>query len=471
MSRTARRVWLSVVAALCAVTLFAALRERGARVPALSDTPANWLLASEIADGALDRDSPRRFALWRAAYAHAKLLAPRRVNADAAFVRAGLFHWYELQSEDRARVMQAAGPLMRDPLFFARMHVPLLQLTRDFAWIRTHAPQTLDTRAALRNLAISQGLFSEYRALRDEVRATRLQTFAARRRGDDPSALAALLPEHLDLEDQPLVQGILEELDRQAFDPTQVSPRADEVVTFALDHHVGPLTGVQPLLEPPSRLRDVTRARVALALDRATDASRIEMTSTTTINADEWRPYYLDRARFEARRGDASAANAYLFRASSKGMTIPVLDAAAEVARILRRTSDEQRYLGDLARAPRAWQGLCGTDEICGSAHTDAWSRAPRTEKITLANTQSDETPPYVEIYAGGLRVAEGEVRDTRTFEVPLPAGAHEIEVRLMNQRTRNGVQRRVRLWSAAASAAAFPARGTASRHGGPAAV
>ena len=59
---------------------------------------------------------------------------------------------------------------------------------------------------------------------------------------------------------------------------------------------------------------------------------------------------------------------------------------------------------------------------------------------------QSDETPPYVEIYVHGFRIAQGEVRDARTFTIPIPQGAHEVEIRLVNTHTRNGVQRRVRL-------------------------
>lgn len=446
MTRRARQVSLVFIAVLCGTLLFVAARfGRAEARPTLSTHPADWLLASRIADEALDRDLPRRVELWRAAHAHAKLLAPHRANTDAAFVRAGLFHWYELGAEDRARVKKAAEPLMRDPTFFHRMHGPLLQLTRDFAWVRENAPAALNARLALRDLAVSRGLFGEYRLLREQIRATRLQTFAARRRIDDPSTLLALLPEHLDRQHEPLVRGILEELERQAFDPDQISPRVEEVVEIALEHDLRPLTGLAPLLEPPSRLRDVMRARLALALAQPQVASRIEMTALGANDA-EWLPYYLERARFEASRRDAEAANAYLVRAAREGLTVPVLAAAADVARTLGRGADEQRYRAQLAGTPRAWQRLCGPREICTTAFAHAWAPERRTERIALTNAQSDETPPYVEIYVDDVRVAEGEVRETRTFEVAMAPGEHGVELRVVNPRTRNGVQRRVGL-------------------------
>ena len=134
-------------------------------------------------------------------------------------MRGGLFHWYELGGEDRARVLNAAAPLLRDPAFFERMHLPLLQLTGDFAWLRTHAPATLNTRTSLRNLALSRGLFRDYRILREELRETRLRTFNARRRVDDPAALLALLPERLDARDEPLPRRVVEQ---PAHHPAQV---------------------------------------------------------------------------------------------------------------------------------------------------------------------------------------------------------------------------------------------------------
>jgi hypothetical protein len=448
MRRRGRQISLSLIAALCGLLLLPALREgrAAARPASLRDAPADWLLASGIADGALDSDAPRRVELWRAAYAHAKLLAPYRPNTDAAFVRAGLFHWYELGAQDRSRVLNAAAPLLRDPAFFQRMHLPLLQLTKDFAWLRAHAPATLGTRAALRNLALSRGLFGEYRLLREQIRSARMQSFAVRRRTEDPAALLGLLPERLDGRDEPLVRGLLEEMERQAFDPAQLPTRIEEVIDYAVRHDVQPLGGIAPMLAPPSKLRAVTRARAALDLDQPVVASRIETTSLASNDA-EWQPYYLDRARFEAGRRDASAADAYLVRAAAGGMTIPVLGAAYDVAQALGQTADARRFRSQLEATRPVWHQLCGTDEICTRTYTSLWAPERRMQRITLANAQSDEVPPYAEIYVDELLVAEGEVRDTRTFEVPVPRGVHEVEIRLVNTHTRNGAQRRLRLF------------------------
>ncbi len=99
------------------------------------------------------------------------------------------------------------------------------------------------------------------------------------------------------------------------------------------------------------------------------------------------------------------------------------------------------------ADEPGGWTGGCGRDEICTSAS--------RTHdgplRIKLSVVQSDEVPPYVEIYTDNALVAEGEVKDQQTFEVGAGPGRHRTEVRVANPKTRNQVQRRLRIWSAAA--------------------
>ena len=412
--------------------------------PWLADHPTDWLAASRLADASLDTESPRRLELWRASYAHAKHLAPRRINTDAGFVRAGLFHWYELNESDRGRVLQAAAPLMRDPQFFARTHVAMWQLTRDFQWLHANAPQTAEARHSLRNLAVAQGLFSEYRMLREALRSTRMKTFDAQRRTAEPRVLLTMLPERIDRSDEALVRGILEELDRKAFEPKQLQHGIEPLVDYAVRHDLQPLNGIGPLLAEPGALRDVTRARAALDLNDRAAASRIEMTSSTT-NDVEWQPYYLDRARFEARRGDAPAANAYLVRAAAAGVNIPTLAAAIDVARILGKPQDEARLQAQLAGMNRTWSGICGADEVCSSARAFDYVRG-RELQLTLAKSQSDRIPPYVEIYVDDARLAEGEIRDVRTFSIAVSPGLHEIEVRLVNPAMRNGAQRRVRL-------------------------
>jgi hypothetical protein len=457
MSRRIRRIMLTLVASVCAICLTIVLLNRDlfrdAQAPEtvdgaaawLAEHPADFLAASAVADAALDANTPRRMELWRVAHAHAKRLAPYRPNADAGFVRAGLFHWYELAADDRARVLHAAEPLLHDPEFFARMLVPLWQLTRDFAWLHANAPETMSSRVALRDLAVARGLFGEYRVLREDIRARRMKLFAAQRARENPATLLQLVPDRLTAADEPLVHGILEELDRQPFDPEQVGHRAELLVDYAVRHDIQPLTGILPLLDTPSPLRDVTRARAALDLNNASAASRIEIASAVTGNA-EWEPYFLDRAIFEARRRDARVADAYLVRAAAQApsMSVALRAAGEQVATILGNAKAAADYRRQLEIRPNdAWSNTCGTNELCTVASRDEYV-ASDTLRLELTTTQSDETAPYVEIYVDDALRAEGEVRDARAFEVPVRPGLHRLELRLVNTHTRNGIQRRV---------------------------
>lgn len=461
MSRRVRQAMLVLVASFCAVFLAIMLLNRDlfqkAEAPAtldgaaawLTDHPADLLAASTVADAALDASKPRRVELWHAAYAHAQHLAPYRPNADAAFVRAGLFHWYELAAADRARVLDAAKPLLRDPDFFGRMLAPLWQLTRDFAWLRANAPETMAARAALRDLAVARGLFGEYRLLREDVRTQRMKLFAAQRANADPLPLLALLPERLTAGDEPLARGILEELNRKPFHPEKAGHRVELLVDYAVRHDIGPLAGILPLLDTPSPLSDVTRARAALDLDDADAASSIEISSAVT-GKPEWETYLLDRAIFEARRRDARAADTYLLRAAAQRptMSVAVLATGEQVATILGNTSaaaDYRRQLDARAKEPRTWTGGCSVNELCSIAARDEYT-ADGKLRLDLTNTQSDEIPPYVEIYVDDALRAEGRVEDTRAFEVPVQPGLHRVELRLINTHTRNGTQRRVRI-------------------------
>ncbi|HEX6098015.1 MAG TPA: hypothetical protein VF432_16935 [Thermoanaerobaculia bacterium] len=458
MSRGARRFMLGLVASLCAVCLAIVLLNRDllrdAQTPPsfdgaaawLAEHPADVLAASAVSDGALDSNTPRRVELWREAYAHAKRLAPYRPNADAAFVRGGLFHWYELGRADRARVLDAAEPLLRDPSFFSRMLAPLWQLTRDFAWLHANAPDGVEARTSLRDLAIARGLFGEYRVLREDIRARRLQQLAAERGTANPATLLGLVPTHLTAADEPLVRGILEELDRKPFNPEQVGSAAEVLVDYAVRHDIQPLTGILPLLETPSPLRDVTRARAALDLHNANAASRIEITSTVA-GRPEWEAYFLDRAVFEARRRDAKAAEAYLVRAAghTPSLSLPLLAAGEQVAALLgkqKAAADYRRQMETHAKGP--WSGLCGA-ELCGTAWRHEYV-AGDTLRLELTMTQSDETPPYVEVYVDDALRAEGAVKEARVFEVPVGRGVHRVELRLVNVLTRNGTGRRVGL-------------------------
>ena len=245
--------------------------------------PADWRAANALAAAALDTDLPQRFELWRAAFAHASRLAPGAPNVTTSFVRGGLLHWYELGAADRAQVLRQAAPLLRR--HFSQMYRPLWNLTRDFEYLRRNAPATDRALVALRDLAVTHGLFSEYRTLRDDVEAKHPEAASRRENAD-------------------LRYGLLE------------------------------------------------------------------------------------------------------------------------------------------------WVGTCGNHQVCGTAwRAFPAARAGEEITLTLENVQSDEVPPYVEIYLDGSRVAEGVVAGRRDFTIRVPApGLKRVEVRLANPRTRNGIQRRVRL-------------------------
>lgn len=302
----------------------------------LAAHPADWHTASVLTDRALDTSLPRRFELWRASYALAKRLAPMQPNADAAFVRSGLFHWYELPEPDRRAVLTAVGPMLRDPELFRALHRPLWQLTRDFSLLRRMHPRTFHSTTVLRELAAANGLFDDYRALRDELPRIRLAELEARR-ALPPPQLLELTPSYLDVGEKPFVARLLEIL------PQEAAP------------HVP--------------------------------------------------PHVLD---FAAR---------HQLRTSLTGGTSPL---------------------------PSQWTNLCGGD-LC--TNTVAVLRRGGTLPLTVTTVQTDEIAPYVEVYVDDTLVAEGAVREQRSFDVQLGTlAAHRVEVRLANPRTRNGIQRRVRL-------------------------
>jgi hypothetical protein len=92
------------------------------------------------------------------------------------------------------------------------------------------------------------------------------------------------------------------------------------------------------------------------------------------------------------------------------------------------------------------WQGLCGAD-LC----YNAWRMIDAEHGIamTIEPVQSDNVPPYVEIYVDDALRAQGEVGTKRDFIVPAGGmGAHRIEVALVNPLTRNRSPRRVRIAS-----------------------
>jgi hypothetical protein len=460
VTREARQAFLASIAALTAVTLAVLLTHRGvlrdprpphddvrAMAAWLARHPADWLVAGEISDAALDAPMPQRVELWHWAHDAAKYLAPRRPNSAASFVRAGLFHWYELGAADRKLVLDEAAPLLHEQEVFDSLAKPLWELTHDLGYLRRVAPYTPSALAALRELAVVNGRFDDYRATREEIRRERLQRFAATQAGLSAPDLVDFAPSPIDTRDEPLVRRILDEVARRPFLPNHVEGRAGEVADYAVRHHLGPLTGFEPLIDAERLIYDPLRARLALALGRPDAAARIEL-AAGVAGAPEWVPYFLDRARYQAVHNNPTDADAALQRAAAIAVTLPVLATMEELA--VRREDEDgakqaHEQLVALATQPRVWTGGCGPKEVCNSAFTDVYASGTPIS-IPVDVVQSDEVPPYVELYVDDALSGEAEIREPHTFTVDPPAGVHRIEVREVNKRTRNGVQRRVRV-------------------------
>lgn len=461
MTRRVRILYMYAIAILTAVSAAAFVANRGLRhdpvapndVPGLATWltahPADWLAESALADQALDTSLPHRVELWHASYDLALHVAPLRPNPPAAFVRAGLFHWYELEPKDRKEVLDVAAPLLREPRFFGRVYIAFYDLTHDFAYLRRNAPPTENALAWLSELAITNGLFSEYRELREAQRLERWRTFQRERHSEHAAPLVNYLPQRLDAHDEPLVRGVLEELDRKPVDAEHIAGRAEDLALFAMRHGLQPLSAFLPFIDRQGVLSNPTRARLALALNNADLASKVEITSTMT-RTPEWMPYHLERALFEARSGDRAIADAYLARTALLGMDARVLTAAEEIARLGGDTQNAAGYHAKLieeSRQPRKWTETCGENELCDRAFARQYVADPEKKiRLEVSVGQSDQIPPYLELYVDDALVAEGEVQTTRVFEVPASPGLHRLEVRLVNRFTRNRIQRRVRL-------------------------
>lgn len=394
MTRTTRQAILGAIAMLLAALLSLFLANpRVAKDPAppsdlapmaawMARHPADWLTAAEITDAALDSNVPKRRELWRASYALSSQLAPRLRNPAAAFVRAGLFHWYELGAADRRAVLDAAAPLLRDQQIFNEMYAPLWQLTRDFDYLVRNAPETLNALDSLRTLAATKGLFAEYRAMRAEAARQRLATFERTHASLAPHELPSLLPRDLTTDDERLIVRILQELHRRSYDTAHFGEPTAAMIDYAIAHHLQPLEGLLPFVEAANVIPDETRARLARSLGRPDEADMIEMGSVAVERVPSSRP---------------------------------------------------------------EWQGTCGPAELCGVAGTLIdWKGG--TLEIGADVVQSDQIPPYVEIFADDERVAEGEITHAQRFAIPLAPGLHRLKVQLINPAIASGVQRRVRL-------------------------
>jgi hypothetical protein len=383
----------------------------------LQSHPSDYVAASGVTEGALDTRLKQRFELWRAAHDLAMQLAPWRTVPRMAFVRSGLFHWYELPPRDRASVLRAAAPLMRDSEIFGRVAQPLWELTGDFAYLRRYAPHDVAARDRLSRIAATNGLFADYRSLRQESVIARLHRFSQIRSSATQSDLIELLPDSFDSDDEPLLRSILDELRRRPLEAAPSRPAViDRVVDYALRHHVEPLGGLEALADLPGAASEPARARVALHLGKADGASRIEI-SSGNIDPAQWADYFDERAAFARAHSDTTMADVYAAKA----------------------------LVGHMARAK--WMHLCADKTFCTSGSKEVLIAKVHPLSLAFTVDREERVPAYVEIFLDEKRVAEGEVLKAQTFTLGTPSiGAHPIDVRVVNPFTPQARERRLRL-------------------------
>lgn len=344
--------------------------------------PTDWAAVSVISEHALEGDSPRRVEMWRESSALALKLAPHTGVARNGFLRAGLFHWYELGDGDRRAVLAELAPLMREPAMFYRVAQPLFELTGDLKYLRRNQPHTIETVRGLRDLAAMHGRFDDYRELRDELNALRREQLPKRFESLPPSEIITALPAHPTADDQVLITAALRVLHEQPLEVDCGRPDVlDAVIDYALRHRLAPLDGLAQTVHEPKWASAYVRAALARALGDPASAQQIDP--------------------------DGQA----------------------------RPTHGETLIINGVT-----WDGACGA-MFCRDAHAELDGPRP----ITLDNARSDEVPPYVEIYVDDERVWEGAIPGKLAVP-PIPAGHHRVEIRLVNPLTRNREGRAVRI-------------------------
>jgi hypothetical protein len=341
--------------------------------------------ASSLAEVALDTRLPSRMALWRSAYEHASSLAPERAEPATAFARAAFFHWTELSEDDKQEALAAYTPLLRNPAVFNRMAGPLFELTGDLAMLHRAGPPTAATLEGLIGLALPNGRFADYRALRAELRQKRTSDFAEHRSTAAPDELVAQFPRppyHADME--PLIAALLDELHRRPLDDNPNRGAVlDAIVDYALRHDLRPLDGLEAITRIPSAASVATQIKLSRELGLKERVAQLEAAS-----------------------------------------------------------NDPRRVQPNLSD----WQGLCQND-ICSNAWR--MIEAEHGIALTIETVKTDEVPAYVELYVDDVLRDEGEVGSKRDFMVPAGGrGAHRIEVVLANPVTRNHQPRLVRIAS-----------------------
>jgi hypothetical protein len=434
------RLFLGVLSSAMAAGLALFLAD-----PQPAGNPATKAAFEKVVEQALDSNAPTRFELWHAAQEQITRLDPNRPAASSAFVRAGFFHWYELNATDRRSVILAIEPLLHDGAFFDTMAQPLYQLTGDFTILRRANPGTEGVLWKLGSMAVVNGHFDDYRFFREQLRRRRMLTLQATRTSATPAELIALVPIPSTAADKPLLQGILDELHDRSIDNGKADPaNTSELIDFALDHDMQPLDGLEPAMQIAGAAGDPQRARLALRLGDLERAADIESESRVSDQA-QWHRYYVERAVAEMRRHESLRALQYLQKAGER--TADAIAVAEEMQRAVGNRAEAAAVHATLvARANRIeqWFGKCG-DDVCNDARGSLWSEGqPFTLK--LATVQSDEVPPYVELYTDDALAAEGPVSPSLVARAELLRGIHRIDLRLANPMTRNAIHRRIRI-------------------------
>jgi hypothetical protein len=462
-TRTYLAVLAATTAALAMLFMLHPLQNRGAR-PVQGDAqtaawlevhPADWIALSVVTDSALNRTDASRLALWREAYASASHLAPSRPNPRLAFLRSAAAHWRELAPAERNAALEAAVPLLRDPVRFRELATPLVHLTGNVSLLLRANSGTLDALGMIEDLAVSSGSFADYRAVREQRAAAELARLQQLRTTATPAELLDVVPARaLTVDDEPLLRALLAELSARPLEPQPGhNDRLELLVDFAIRHGLRPLDGVAIVARDRGSIPDPLRARLALVLGDAGQAGSIDLASLE-ISPVAWRQYRIERALHEAKERDWRLAELQLSKAFAPGQTPPpdVLAAAEQIDLLAGRTdaaaevhSDLLQHFGSVTGAE--WSPLCA-GEICRQSSAWIYAAATHDEPLPLHVTQRDQVPPYVELFIDDLRVAETSVASETTLTLPLREGLHHVQLRIVNPVTIGNFQRRVRIGS-----------------------
>jgi hypothetical protein len=103
-------------------------------------------------------------------------------------------------------------PLLREPRYFYSLAGPLFDLTGDMALLRRSRPPSLAATEGLRELAVTNGFFTDYRELRKEATLQKTRELLQQIESLPPSQVVTSLPPHPTTDDQPMIVAALRAL-------------------------------------------------------------------------------------------------------------------------------------------------------------------------------------------------------------------------------------------------------------------